>query len=123
MIEIKDREFDWYCLDLDENIAMFATGGCGIAPEVVLENYEAYDEISDTIEESNIGTKEVWLNHARLGFFVFETNTTGLPFVKRASPSNPMNIELKSKILAINNLPKLNILFREINEIYDVQYT
>lgn len=116
MEDIRGREFDWYAIDNEGNIAMFASGGSGQAPKVVIENYAEYDDISEEIEQPNWGSINVWQDYAKLGFYVFETNINGGPFIKRAEPFVEMDKELKSRILRIKSLPKFSVHFGSIKE-------
>lgn len=116
MDNIFGREFDWYARDEEGNIALFATGGSGQAPKDVIENYAEHDNISRTMEQPNWGSESVWQDYAKLGFYVFETDMNGGPFVKRAEPLIEMGKELRSKIIKIKNLPKFEANFKSTTE-------
>lgn len=115
MDEILGREFDWYALDDEGSIAMFAAGGSDKVPDVVAQSYREYDQISESIAEPRIGTSDVWLDHAELGFYVFETHMTGDSYTKVAEPAGRMNTELVQRILSLPNLPKYKIRFSKIS--------
>ena len=116
MNDIYEREFDWYALDEEGNIALFATGGSGQAPKAVIENYAEHDNISGIIEQPSWGSTSVWQDYAKLGFYVFDTDMNGGPFVKMAEPLIEMDKELRSGILKIQNLPKFEVNFKSIKE-------
>ena len=116
MDEIIGREFDWYALDKEGNIGMFAAGGSCRVPPKVFEHYEEYELIRDFIEEPNYGSEDVWQDHANIGFYVFETDMNGAPYTKRAEPTNDMKPTLKQKIMSLPNLQKYNLSFSEIDK-------
>ncbi|WP_156804635.1 hypothetical protein [Gallaecimonas xiamenensis] len=118
--EIEGREFDWYAIDDSGNIALFSTAGEGSIPKLVIENYKHHDEISDSIDAPNWGSPEVWGDYAKLGFFVFDWDLPGGPYLRECSPTNTMNEELKKKILSINSLPVLDVNFSKVEKINNV---
>lgn len=106
MLSILDgKEFDWFAVDSEGNVAIFATAGEGFMPESVVEFYTQHESVSESIDTPNTGTAEVWGDYAAQGLYVFDWDLPGVPYIRQASPIGAMNQKLKSKIHAIIKLP------------------
>lgn len=107
MLSILDGvEFDWFAIDSEGNVAMFATAGEGFVPESVAEYYTQHESVSESLDAPNTGTTKVWLDYAAHGLYVFDWNLPGGPYIRQASPTGAMSQELKSNIQTIINLPR-----------------
>lgn len=104
-------EFDWFAIDRDGNVALFATAGEGFVPQSVVKYHENHSSFSDSLPAPRTGTSEVWNDYATLGFYVFDWALPGGPYEMCASPSVPLTDELKSEILAVPELPRFNGTF------------
>ena len=118
--KLEGGEFDWFAQDNEGNIALFATAGAGNIPKPVIECYKEHELISEILESPNWGSSEVWMDYAALGFFVYDWKLNNGPYIKKCDPASKMDNELRTKILAIKDLPKLQLRFLEISEIHDV---
>jgi hypothetical protein len=112
--EIEGREFDWYAVDSDRNIAIFTTAGEGSLPEEVLKNYKLHDEITDSLESPNWGSSEVWSDYSKLGLYVFDWDLPEGPYKRERIPNTVVATELKSMILKA--AVKFEIRFADIKE-------
>lgn len=108
---LEGREFDWFALDSEGNIAMFATAGEGFIPESVVEHYAQHDSVSESIFARNTGTAKVWSDYAACGLYVFDWNLYRSSYLRQASPTRAMSKELKSRIQAITKLQHFSGLF------------
>lgn len=115
--EICGREFDWFAIDKEGEIAIFSTAGEGGVPEVVVENFKVHDEISEMIELPNWGSSEVWDDFSRLGLIVFDWDLPGGPYLKVRDSNSTKTNNVIEKIKVTNTIPKFNISFREYERI------
>ena len=115
--EIQGREFDWFAVDSDGNIAMFATAGAGFVPEEVLRHLSQHDSLAEEIPKPHIGTTQVWNDYAVLGLYVFDWDLPGGPYVLEATPSKPMAREFHFKVRSISQLPVYNGSFSRLWEL------
>lgn len=118
--QIEGREFDWFAIDCKGYIGLFATAGMGSIPEVVIENYMQHDDIAQSIDSPNWGSDKVWLDYATLGFYVYDWDLLHGPYKKACEPAVNMGSELKAKLMAIENIPRLSIRFKDLDEIADI---
>jgi len=109
--DLNGIEFDWFAADRDGNLALFATAGEGFFPRSVAEHHADHSSLSDSLNAPRSGTPEVWKDYADLGLYVFDWALPGGPYEKRESPNGAVSHELKVKIMALPELPKLNGLF------------
>ena len=116
MDELEGREFDWFAVDENGEIAVFSTAGNGTVPESVKENYKAHDSISEKFEYPNWGSDNVWKDFANYGLFVFDWRLNNGPYVKKSAPNGKIDSELKSKILKISGIPKLQMDFSKVDK-------
>ena len=118
--EIVGREFDWYAEDLDGNIGLFATAGEGFVPDSVLANFTSHDEISESLESPNWGSSEVWSDFSKLGFYVYDWDLPGGPYIQQETASATISVKLKSKVLSIAGIPRLDVRFSELKVLQSV---
>ncbi len=114
--EITGREFDWFAIDINNDIAVFSTAGSGNASQTVLNNYEEHDSISETLETENWGSENVWNDLANYGFYVFDWKLNQGPYIRKITPARNLSKELKTKIKNINGIPLLKLVFSETEE-------
>lgn len=106
--DLQGMEFDWFAVDCNGNIALFATAGEGFVPEVVIACFEKHSNISESLPTQRHGTSDVWLDYAEAGLFVFDWVLHGGPYKRCAIPTKPLSQELKKKIRSVPDLPKFN---------------
>jgi hypothetical protein len=115
--QIQGREFDWFAIDGDGDIAMFSTAGEGFVPEEVLRHLSQHDGLSEEIPTPHTGQNEVWNDYAALGLYVFDWDLPGGPYVLQASPSKPMTREFYFKVRSISELPVYDGSFSRLSEL------
>lgn len=120
--ELGGREFDWFAIDSEGNIGMFATGGHGKIPEQVIADYKSHDRVSEAVDSPNWGSENVWDDFAALGLYVFDWDLLDGPYIIQRVPQSSMPDHLLKKILEIPSLVKLNVNFSEIHE-FNIQQT
>lgn len=113
--ELEGREFDWYAIDNEGNLALFSTAGEGLIPAMVIDNYQIHDDVSEAIEAPNWGSSEVWSDYASLGMYVFDWDLPGGPYQRERVPTKDMSQELKQKILKA--AVKLDVSFSQTETI------
>ena len=117
MDDLGGREFDWFALDINGNIAVFSSAGNGTIPQEVKNNYKEYDSISDKFESPNWGSDLVWSDLANYGLYVFDWKLNNGPYIRKSIPKNKLSNDLKEEILSINELPILYMVFNETEEV------
>lgn len=115
--QIQGREFDWFAVDGDGNVAMFATAGEGFVPEEVMRHLSQHDNLSEEIPAPHTGTPEVWNDYAAIGLYVFDWDLPGGPYVLQVSPSRPMTPEFHRKVRGISQLPVYDGSFSRLSEL------
>ena len=115
--ELEGREFDWYAIDTEGNLALFSTAGEGFIPEYILNHFTKHDEISDSLESPNWGSNEVFFDYGKLGFYVFDWDLPGGPYRKQCEPTKKMEEQLKFRILSLLKGNKLKLNFKEVAKI------
>lgn len=111
VVELTGLEFDWFAVDRDGRLALFASAGEGFLPGGVGAHHVDYSELSDSLPAPRSGTSDVWSDYAALGLFVFDWALPGGPYQKRASPICPSSPALEKCILALPQLPRFPGLF------------
>lgn len=109
-------EFDWFALDKNNNIALVSTAGYGSIPDAVLGEYLEYKKITESLDTPNWGSKDVWEDYADYGLFVFDWKLYNGPYIKITEPKKEISYTLKSKIVNIKDILKLDIVFYSTNE-------
>jgi hypothetical protein len=117
--EIEGREFDWFAIDCEGQIALICTAGKGPVPREVRMNIPVYDSITEKFETPNWGTENIWRDYGGLGFFVFDWKLHGGPYVKRTGPTRKMEIKLKEEILSVEGIVKMEVDFSVVEQISD----
>ena len=110
-------EFDWFAVDAEGDVALFATAGSGFIPASVLANAKRHHDVSDGVENPKRGTPEVWDAYARLGLYVFDWEVNMGPYRRVRSPIAPMPAEFRNRIVQLAGMPLYPGLFREDREI------
>jgi len=121
--EITGREFDWFALDKEGNIALFSTVGSGTVPESVLLNYAEHDSISESLATPNWGSSQIWSDYADKGLFVYDWKSKGGVYNRQREPSAKINAALSARILAITSLPRYECAFRDLDVFQCVNLT
>jgi hypothetical protein len=117
---LKGLEFDWYAIDKDGHIGLFVTFGEGWVPESVADNADEHNAVTDVLDAPHIGSEEVWLDYARLGFFVFDWGKSGFSYCKVAEPIGDPDPALVSRLNAIKGFPRLPMLFAATTEVSSI---
>lgn len=117
LLDLQGREFDWFAIDSQGNLAMFSTAGEGFIPKAVSEYVALYEAVSDLLEAPNTGTAQVWNDYSAQGLYVFDWSILGGPYVRSALPSMPPAEELRSRIVAITELPIFSGSFANLRQL------
>lgn len=115
--ELSGLEFDWFAVDGNGNLALFATSGEGFVPGGVAEHHKDYSGLSDTLPAPRSGTSDVWNDYAGLGLFVFDWSLPGGPYEKRACPVGAASRALEQRILALPQLPRFSGSFSDVDKV------
>lgn len=115
--ELQGREFDWFALDSDGNVAMFVTAGAGFVPEEVVRHLSQHDSVVEEIPAPHMGTPEVWNDYAAHGLYVFDWDLFADLYFLEAAPSKPMARDLHFKVRGINQLPIYNGSFSGLSQL------
>jgi len=118
--ELAGREFDWFAIDSEGNVALFSTAGEGSIPTLVVELYEEHDNFSELLDSPHSGSSEVWSDYAALGFYVFDWHLHGGPYKRKHKATGSLNTDLKNKLISMKSIPTLSIKFTEIKELSSV---
>jgi hypothetical protein len=109
--ELESTEFDWFAIDLDGRVALFATAGSGTSPESVRTSVEKHDAIGAALEATGWGTPAVWQSYSRVGLFAYDWSDPQGCYVRVAEPIVPLSTALAVCICTCSTLPKLNVSF------------
>jgi hypothetical protein len=112
--KIDGREFDWFATDRDGSFALFATGGCGPAPQSVLASTEAHDAIGEIIDVTGWGSSTVWQSYSRVGLYAYDWSDSQGAYVRVAVPAISPSPKVAAAIAAIVGLPYLEVSFSEV---------
>jgi hypothetical protein len=115
--ELSGFEFDWFAVDNDGNVALFAAAGEGFFPDCVAEHHKDHSFLSNSFPCPRAGTPEVWNDYAALGLFVFDWALPGGPYEKRVSPTRNASGELRKEVLAMPELPRFDGSFSAVSKV------
>jgi hypothetical protein len=108
LADLRGIEFDWFAVDSDGNVALFATAGEGFFPENVAEHHAMHSYVSESLPAPRSGTAEVWLDYASVGLYVFDWALPGGPYQRRASPTCELHSAIRKQVFALPQLPRFN---------------
>ena len=111
--DIRGIEFDWFAIDRDGRVALFATAGNGPVPTSVLAASEAHDKIGEAISVSGLGTLAVWKSYAQAGLYAYDWSDLKGSYVRVAEPSPGAKFEQAHAVTAIPGLPRLALSFSQ----------
>jgi len=111
--DLRGIEFDWFSLDSEGNIALFATAGEGFYSDSVANNHIQHTAISENILTPHLGTANIWEDYAAIGLYVFDWALPGGPYKKVASPKITANPWLFENISAIHDIPRFPRSFHD----------
>lgn len=114
------EDFDWFAVDADGAVALFATGGQGFVPPTVVEFHVMHETVAGSIEYPNWGTDQIWNDAANLGLYVFDWSPSGGAYQRVASPKTVGDDTLPSMIKRITNLPVLKTCFADLAQITEL---
>lgn len=123
LADLKGIEFDWFAVDSEGNIAVFATAGEGFLPEGVAEHHEMHSAVAESLPASRVGTAEVWLDYADAGFYVFDWALPGGPYKLCASPKCELKSAVKQQIVEVTQLPRFSGSFANMTKVESWQRT
>lgn len=103
--DLEGREFDWFAIDGEGNVAMFATAGEGFIPDEVLSCIALHEDLTEYLPAPHTGSAEVWSDYAALGLYVFDWSLHGGPYLLQRRPSAPVACELRERVRGITGLP------------------
>ena len=115
--DLRGIEFDWFAIDSDGNLALFATAGEGFFPKSVADHHVNHSSLSESLSAPHIGTSAVWNDYAALGLYVFDWALPGGPYEMRASPTCAASHELKRAIEAVPKLPRFGGSFAGLGKV------
>jgi hypothetical protein len=115
--DLQRREFDWFAIDSEGNVALFASAGEGFIPEPVAINFPKHDSVADSLSSPNTGSAAVWSDYANQGLFVFDWVLPGGPYERRVVPSAPIAKDLKEEVMAIGALPIMAGSFSDLHRL------
>jgi hypothetical protein len=110
-------EFDWFAIDQDGFIALFATAGSGPVPASVLASTSAYEAIGGSISVSGFGSSAVWQSYAQAGLYAYDWSGAQASYVRVAEPTAGSKFELAPAVTAIPGLPRLPLSFSKASVI------
>ena len=119
ILELNGLEFDWFAIDREGNLALFATAGEGFVPHSVAEHYLFHLELSDSLAVPHHGTPDIWTDYAAVGLFVFDWRLPGGPYEKRASPLLPPDPALTERITTLHGIPCYSGSFDVLHTVVD----
>jgi hypothetical protein len=105
-------EFDWFAADSAGRIAMFATAGAGVVPDLVLADYIAHGKILDDVPVEHWGSEKVWDVYAGLGMYVYDWEDVGCHYRRRRAPTAEMPENLRRSVRQLSSLPHFDFEFQ-----------
>jgi hypothetical protein len=115
--QMNGTDFNWYAVDSEGCIGLFATAGEGWIPKSVAENLDEHRAISENLDEPHFGSLEIWTDYAKLGFFVFDWGASGFSYRKMTDPIGKPDSALVSRVMAVKGLPRLPYSFATKEEV------
>lgn len=107
--DIQGLDFDWYAVDTNGRVAIFATAGIGFVPPFALHAVEAHEGISQIIVSPNWGSVAVWDDYADQGLYVFDWNDSF--YQKLRSPKCGLSHTIQVEISNASSFPRLRLNF------------
>ncbi|MGI9327458.1 MAG: hypothetical protein ACR2PZ_19725 [Pseudomonadales bacterium] len=111
------EDFDWFAVDANGAVALFATAGQGFVPPTVVEFHVMHETVAGSIVYPNWGTDQIWNDAANLGLYVFDWSLPDGPYQRVASPEGVSDDTLPSMIKRITHLPVLKTSFADHTQI------
>ena len=100
--DLEGSEFDWFAVDRDGHVALFATAGYGPIPQAVLESVDEQRQVetylssipatTQAIHIGGEGDLEDWFAVARRGLYAYDWQHWNGPYGMIASPETPLHI-------------------------------
>jgi hypothetical protein len=109
--EVQGVEFDWFAIDQDGHVALFATAGFGPVPASVLAASGAHDAVGQSIAIRGFGSSTVWESYAQVGLYAFDWSDTKGSYVRVAEPLADKDFKQAHTVELIPGLPRLQLSF------------
>jgi len=109
--DIVGREFDWFGVDSAGHVAMFATAGAGIVPDLVLADHLAHDRVSDFFPVEHWGSEKVWDVFARFGLYVYDWDYSTCSYQRLRVPTSTMAEDLSKCFRDLASVPRFDFQF------------
>lgn len=102
--DLRGFEFDWLAVDKDGHLGFFSTAGAGFYPVILAEDITTYEACIEDIlsipkctEVSfspglSPGLQNDWRDFAARGFYAYDCDPCGGPYLKVAAPVSPVLI-------------------------------
>ncbi len=110
-------EFDWFAMDEQGELALFATAGEGPIPPSALRSQRAHSAVADSLAAPRFGTVEVWDDFAAVGLFVYDWALPGGPYRRMAVPRAQPSTAMRTSIEQIADLPRFSFNFSSTIEV------
>jgi hypothetical protein len=115
--QMKGTDFNWFAIDCEGHIGLFATAGEGWIPKSVAENLDEHKAVSQTLDEPHFGSEEIWTDYAKVGFFVFDWGASYVSYRKVIGPIGKPDPALVSRVTSVKGLPRLPYSFAAKEEV------
>lgn len=99
------REIDWFAIDSDGELALFATAGFGFIPSSVVVALAKHQEVVRTIPTPSLGSLAVWDDYCQHGLHVYDWQHNGGPYTRVRLKHTAVESHLKELIESIPDLP------------------
>ena len=109
--ELMRGEFDWFAVDHDGRVGLFATGGEGFIPHIVLDNFKENDTVADSMDDPRWGSPDVWSDYSKIGLYVYDWDCKNGLYNRVRTPAVEIGSELRDRILSLNSLVKFAFAF------------
>lgn len=109
--DIQGLEFDWFAMDLDGCVALFATAGRGPIPSSVFEAIDAHIAIGEYLPVSGLGSIAVWQSYAVAGLYAFDWSESLDRYIRVAEPIAGAAFKHTQVVAAIPGLPRWLLSF------------
>jgi len=82
-----------------------------LVPDQVLAHSEVHDQIGESLQVVNWGTREVWQSYTGAGFYVYDWDSRQQSYVRMAKPTASIAPELAESLGSDEGIPRLSFDF------------